>query len=244
MYKVITKKLVDDAVLWRYMDLSKYLSLLSDQSLWLARSDTFADKREGVFHPAMRRDLDEIYHSLSSEGKINSSDIENTDDFQNHLSNNTYINCWHKSDSESMIMWEIYGQSENSIAIKTTPSKLKNSFNLDNVMKDAIEVALDDVIYEDHDKAASEKCYRQPFFLKRPHFSFEQEVRLYFRARHTKSKSEAPYGYKITVDLNQLIDEIYVHPDAEDWFFHAVKDLNKKYDIRAPLKRGVCGNKF
>lgn len=227
------------------MDLPKYLSLLSDSSLWLARSDTFKDKREGIFHKSMKSNLDEIYETLnSSEDGLSSDEIKNSDDFQNYLSCNTYISCWHKSSEENMVMWEIYGQSENSVAITTSASKLKNSFDLDVVMKDALEVALDDVSYVNHVDANLERNYRQPFFIKRPHFSFENEVRLYLLARHKKSRALSPYGLKIKVDLSQLIDKIYVHPDAEDWFFESVKDLTAKYGINKSVSKGICGNKF
>lgn len=244
MYKIITEKLSDDAILWRYMNVSKFISLLSDKSLWLARSDTFKDKREGIFHQEMKLELDKIYEDLKTTELINSVGVQNADDFQNYLSINTYINCWHKNDVENMVMWEIYGQTENSVAIKTTALKLKQSFDLEKVMEDAIEIALDEVSYEDHDNARSKRNYRQPFFIKRPHFSFEQEVRLYLFARHARTRSEASAGHKISVDLASLIDEIYVHPDAEDWFLDAIKDLIEKYDIDAEVKKGSYGNKF
>jgi len=177
------------------MDLPKYLSMLGDASLWLTRSDKFKDKREGIFHQSMKSELDEMYANFNSKGSFSqSSEIKNADDFQNYLSSNTYISCWHKSNEENMVMWEIYGQSENSVAIKTTASKLKGSFDLNNIMKGALEVVLDDVVYENHSAVGLEKNYRQPFFIKRPHFSFENEVRLYLFARNTKSRIQAPYG--------------------------------------------------
>lgn len=223
------------------MDLPKFLSLLSGASLWLARSDTFKDKREGIFHQSMKSELDEIYKDLSLKGNIEkSSEIKNSDDFQNYLSSNTYVSCWHQKNEESMVMWEIYGQSENSIALKTTASKLKNSFDLGNVKK----YALDKVSYENHDSVNSERNYRQPFFIKRPHFSFEDEVRLYLFARDTKSRSKAPLGYKIKVNISKLIDQIYVHPDAENWFVESVQDLIKKYGLKLKVQKGNCGNQF
>ena len=42
-------------------------------------------------------------------------------------------------------------------------------------------------------------------------------MRLYLFARDTKSRSKAPLGYKIKVNILELIDQIYVHPDAESW---------------------------
>lgn len=225
------------------MDTSKFLSLLSQKTLWLARPDTFKDKKEGVFHREMKAELDKIYRSLNSGIKATDG-INSSEEFQSYLSNNTYINCWHKNNSESMIMWEMYGQTENSVAIKTTVKKLKESFNLHRVMKFALEVALDDVLYAKHDSIPSEKNYRQPFFIKRPHFSFENEVRLYIRAKDKKSRSDAPLGYAIPVDLSVLIEKIYVHPDSEDWFLESIQDLAKKYNITAEVTKGLCGNKL
>lgn len=245
MYKVIQKTLLDEEVLWRYMDLPKYLSLLSSTSIWLARSDTFKDKREGIFHPAMKKDLEKFYNQMSQSPDFHEDlPIKNVSEFQEYLSCNTYISCWHKSLKENMVMWEIYGETENSVAIKTTALKLKDSFCVDTVYKEALEVALDEVSYMNSENLASEKNYRQPFFLKREHFAFEKEVRLYFRSRISHSVSDAPYGYKIQVDLDKLIDEIYVHPDADDWFFEAVKDLTKKYGIQKKVSKGQCGNKI
>ena len=227
------------------MDVSKFLSLLSKRELWLARSDTFKDKREGIFHPAMKLELDAIYESLITQGNIPSdSDIKNADDYQLYLKNNSYISCWHKNADENMIMWEIYGQTENSVAIKTTAKSLKNSFDLNDLMKFSLEVALDEVSYAEPGSVRSEQNSRQPFFIKRSHFFFEKEVRLYLRAKHAKSVDNAPLGYSIPVDLAKLINEIYVHPDAQDWFFESIKDVVQKYGIKALVTKGVCGNKF
>jgi len=141
-------------------------------------------------------------------------------------------------------MWEIYGKSENSVAIKTNSSKLKNAFNLEDVMKFSLEVALDEVEYIDSNSLPSIQSSRQPFFVKRPHFSFEKEVRLYIRSRAHHSNEDAPFGYKIPVDLEVLIEGVYVHPDAEDWFFNAIVDLVKTYGISSPVSYGICGNQF
>jgi hypothetical protein len=247
MHKVIQETLLDDEVLWKYMDLPKYLSLLSSSSIWLARSDTFKDKREGIFHHAMKKNIEMYYYEMSKSPDFhNDLAVKNVSEFQEYLSSNTFISCWHKSLKENMVMWEIYGETENSVSIKTTALKLKDSFCIESVYKEALEVALDEVIYENSDVAAvpNEKKCRQPFFLKREHFAFENEVRLYFRSRMHHSVSSAPYGYKVQVDLDKLIDEIYVHPDADDWFFEAVKDLTKKYGINKKVQKGRCGNKI
>lgn len=242
-YRVIRDRLGDNETLWRYMDLPKFLSLISSRSLWFARSDTFKDKLEGVFHDAMKLELEKIYNQFNESTIPSDTKIKNVSDFQNYLSDNTYISCWHKNNDENMVMWQLYGQSENSVAIKTTVSQLEKSFDLESVYKIALEFVLDDIQYIEHNLATSNKKYRQPFFIKRPYFSFEQEVRLYLLARNKKSRGEAPLGYSIELNINELIDTIYVHPDADEWFFDAIKDLLQKYELHVCVKRGLCGNK-
>ena len=244
-YKIITNNLEDDTELWKYMDLPKFLSLLSTGELWLARSNTLKDKREGSFSKEMKEELNKIYESLKPEKEIGSNDsIKSASDYEQYVKNNAYFTCWHKNIYDNMVMWEIYGKSENSVAIKTNSSKLKNAFNLEDVMKFSLEVALDEVEYIDSNSLLSIQSSRQPFFVKRPHFSFEKEVRLYIRSRAHHSNEDAPFGYKIPVDLEVLIEGVYVHPDAEDWFFNAIVDLVKTYGISSPVSYGICGNQF
>jgi hypothetical protein len=245
-YKIITKNLKEGTDLWKYMDVSKFISLLSTSELWLARSNTLKDKREGSFSNEMKDGLSKIYEALQPESKeISSTDpVNSASEYEQYVKNNSYFTCWHKNADDNMIMWEIYGKTENSVAIKTNSSKLKSAFNLEDVMKFSLEVALDDVEYINSDSIPSIQSSRQPFFVKRPHFNFEKEVRLYIRAREHHLNDSAPFGYKIPIDLNILIEEIYVHPDAESWFFDAIVDLVKKYKILSPVNYGICGNQF
>jgi hypothetical protein len=38
----------DDTILWRYMDLAKFISLLKDKTLYMTRADMFEDPFEGA----------------------------------------------------------------------------------------------------------------------------------------------------------------------------------------------------
>lgn len=40
----IDEDLKEDQILWRYMDLAKFVSMLEQNALWLARADTFKDQ--------------------------------------------------------------------------------------------------------------------------------------------------------------------------------------------------------
>lgn len=244
-YQIIQNNLYDDDSLWRYMDLAKYLSLLSSKTIWLARPDTFKDLREGSFPESMKHELDVIYAALSKRPDFTGNHlVNNTKDFQNYLNQNTFISCWHRSIEESMIMWEIYGRESNSIAIKTKVINLKRSLDIDELYRTfAIEVALDSVMYTNSANVQSKQNYRLPYFIKREHFAFEREARLYVRSKEQYSSSDSPSGYSLQVDLNTLIECVYVHPDADEWFLSTIKDVTHKYLPQVAVKRGVCGNK-
>ena len=102
-------------ILWRYMDLSKFISLLSTKSLWLAKSNTFKDQQEGKFPSVMQQELDAIYETF---GEDKNSKIQNAKDFKRFLCSNAFISCWHKNAEENMVMWEIYGHDTNLVAIQ------------------------------------------------------------------------------------------------------------------------------
>lgn len=151
----------DNAILWRYMDLAKFVSLLSESSLWLARSDTFKDQREGVFNQAMRVYLTEELESLKGAG-VNVDDVNAT---ELAIRLNAFISCWHNSQTENMIMWELYGETENSIAIKTTAANLKSSFDLEKVFHEqALELWLGKVNYQNLSLTEPDGTARQSFF--------------------------------------------------------------------------------
>ena len=129
-YLEIGDELNDSQKLWRYMDLSKFISLIEKKSLWLARANTFRDKHEGRFPDQMRMIIEKAYNDFekapNDSNENSNSVVKDADDFQDYLLNNTFICCWHKSFHENMIMWEIYGKDENAIAIQTTVKRTRN----------------------------------------------------------------------------------------------------------------------
>jgi len=68
--RIITENMDEETVLWKYMDLSKFLSLLSQKSLWLARADTFKEQHEGKFHLEMEQTLNQFYAKHKKENQL------------------------------------------------------------------------------------------------------------------------------------------------------------------------------
>lgn len=143
----------DDTVIWKYMDFSKFISLLSTQSLWFARLDKNweVDPFEGKVPKAhwetlIERILNtkfapqfigngkvqfggipEIGMTQVPEAERKSKQIELQRDMYEAAIYNSYVTCWNVSTHESYHMWKLYCNHHNGIAIKSTLGRLKSS---------------------------------------------------------------------------------------------------------------------
>jgi len=50
------------------------------------------------------------------------------------------------------------------------------------------------------------------------------------------SDSYKEWGVNIPVDINALIQEIVISPEAGTWFINVVQDLCAKYNVLSPVK--------
>lgn len=230
--------LEDNEILWRYMDFAKFVLLLEKEAIWLARADTFGDKHEGRFPDEMRDYIEKAYKSFDDDDK---SPVKDVSDFQDYLLKNTFISCWHHNLEENMVMWEIYGKDKNAVAIQTTVEDLLNS--LDSSALSGYSLIMKNVEYKNADEISGVLLYEDCFFRKRRHFSFEKEVRIsldtYSRILPTK---DTPYGHELSVFPRRMIQKVLIHPDSPKWFCDAVNSITSKYELHAPVEKGVYGN--
>ena len=229
-----------DTKLWRYIDLAKFVSLLDSGALWLARSDTFRDQSEGRFPSEMRTAIQKAYEKL---GEKTDSPINGVEDFQEYLCRNAYVSCWHKNVDENMIMWELYGRDSNAVSIQTTVGKIKS--NISNIKSEGLEFDLKSVQYSKPEDVKGKISYSAPFFIKRPHFNFENECRIFLSTYSAFSPNkDTPLGVSVKLNVFEAIEKILVHPDSQDWFLKVVESISAKYGLSAPVERGEYGNQF
>jgi hypothetical protein len=92
------------------------------------------------------------------------------------------------------------------------------------------------VNYIDYDKEwVPEDSIFNPFLFKRQSFQHEHEIRAIIYTKDSRISCDLhkdSNGLSISVDLNNLIDRIYVSPDSPDWFYELVKNVSCKYGIR------------
>lgn len=226
------------SVLWRYMDFTKYVSLLSSKSLYFTRSDRFKDIFEGAkglkknkvswdehhlkfFRSAIQNPPGGII--LKTEVNNVTSAAEKLISDLNHIGElsrkRNFVNCWHENELESEAMWRLYSSYiENAVAIKTSYQHLYESLGCNNLIK------IGHIEYVD--LSTGYNGVNNAFWRKRKSFEHEREVRAVIQDFDCND-----LGKIIPCDLQILIKEVYVSPEAQPWFIDLIKDVNKKYSL-------------
>jgi hypothetical protein len=201
-----------DTVVWKYLDLSKFLDLLLSQKLFMSRSDKFEDQYEGTFSEPTYEEIKKL--------AIDNPDFINY--YKTHREK-VAISSWHINEYESFAMWQIFTQNSEGLAIQSTIGRLQKALNPENNFKQYIG----EVNYIDYKKEyiPFDDLFF-PFLFKRKSFQYEREVRIITDVSENNTKLNE--GLKISVDINQLIEKIYIHPKSENWYKNLVIELVKQ----------------
>lgn len=214
--------------MWRYIDFTKFFSLISTKTLFLSRADRLDDPFEGSYSKANIQLRSKVYKEIpkNSFDKMN----EQMSNFARWIRQWTFINCWHISDDESAAMWRLYTKSNEAVAIQTTYE------NLVKALPEFVYVGL--VEYIDYKKDwLPEGNSFYPFMHKRKSFAHENEVRVIHQKYPTSKKGilfgvqNDKDGISVDVNLTLLIDKVYVAPTASTWYRNLVEKVLKKYVI-------------
>lgn len=210
----------NETIIWKYMDLFKYLDLIKSKKLFLSRIDTFHDKYEGK--------------GLSREEIHTAFDVSPTDKFtQAIISSNemlkkiSYVSSWHINDNESSVMWDAYSNNNGGIAIKSTVGALKQSITSDE------NIYISRIQY-DRSKLDLKNFYK-PILFKRPEFQEEKEVRVFFVENINKvllkeiDINALPKFKKININPDTLIEAAYYHPLTVDWVIESINSIIGDY---------------
>lgn len=222
--------------LWKYMDFTKFMSLITHQKLFACRSDLFDDPYEGTYP---RRIIKFINENQENENDKKSSEYARLMyNFNKNIRRHTYISCWHANDFESAAMWDLYSKNDASVAIETTYADLRSAL--------PSEALLGLVNYIDYDKDVfpMNNAY-YPFTHKRKSFEHEREVRFLIQNlpidkesnKMDFSNAAAPNVIPIDVDLNKFIKRIHLSPRSPEWMLNLLQEIVKKYSITVEVRR-------
>lgn len=216
---------------WRYMDFTKFVSLLDSHQLYFTRADKFHDRFEGSF-PKINVDARQhIPDDLPSElHEVWIKLMTDTGETNQKWPRFHAINCWHMNEHESAAMWKLYLKSDEGIAIQSTYLKLRECFI------DTERILLGVVKYIDYDTEwIDNNNILTPFMYKRKSFEHEREVRALVMKWPISENGlnlnhkTIDHGLKIRVDIEKLVEKIYIAPSTSEWFTDLVRAVVKKY---------------
>lgn len=228
--------------LWRYLDLAKYISLLQTKSLYFARADSFEDPFEcakgykrsecrwdayyaGFFNGAISSAEKQPWCTLeySEEEKYKEADrlLKSLKEISMKDRQTTFICCWHENECESEAMWRLYSSNlSQGIAIQTTYERLYNSLHKDP------DIDIGRVNYVDFEKHLCGP--NGAWWFKRKSFEHEREVRAVIKV-HSQNPVQSIMR---PIDMDLLIENIYISPTAPNWYRDLVADVTSKYGIK------------
>ena len=210
-----------DTIVWKYLDLSKFLDLLISKKLFMSRSDKFEDQYEGTFSEPTFEEIK----------KLSVNNPEFLDFYKSHREK-VVVSSWHINEYESFAMWQIFTQNSEGIAIQSTIGRLQKALQTEKEFNQYIG----EVNYIDYKKEYipfDDMFF--PFLFKRKSFQYEREVRILSDLNDKDIKIND--GLKINVDLNQLIEKIYIHPKSENWYKKLVIELVSKLDFDFEIEK-------
>lgn len=225
----------ENVKVWRYMDFTKLVSLIDSRRLFFTRADKFEDPFEGSWpriNVLARQQAPADLPDASRENYLNA--MASLGRFTKQYVKRNAINCWHMNEHESAAMWKLYLKSDEGIAVQSTYTKLRSSIT------DNEPVYLGVVKYIDYESEWIDAGNAMTAFVhKRKSFEHEREVRAMVCKWPESSSEELDMTYEtigngieVKVDVERLIERIYIAPSAPSWFADLVRALIQRYGYK------------
>lgn len=219
--------------IWRYMDLQKFVSILSTGALYFACPTQFSDPYEGylpkshwdaflsVLEPMLKQ-LTDVAEQLPFK-----SDAQREEYYARYRENISKmegawkeamrqfgVSCWHMSEYESEALWRLYSSNGLGVAIESTVGQLQSSLEANSSLRIA------EIRYEDFETAPITKGFKHySLFIKRKSFEHEKELRA------TIKLTDPGKGVLVRCDIAGLVNRVHVSPLAPAFLQDVIKSL-------------------
>jgi len=221
-----------NAILWRYINIEKFFSLLKTKSLF-CRSDKFSDPFEGTspkkeveYRPTTFQQICRFYNIPFSTEKFNEVEAKKID-FNRRTRIGTIVNCWHINNYESDTMWQLYLKTNEGVAIQSNPKRIFNSFieTKESIYSSKVRY-IDynrDIWHHPTEYPIESENSLTPFIHKRVEFKSECEFRLFhilhdvlfYQGEKYWDNQENHIGKFINVNIEELIEKIVFPPTID-----------------------------
>jgi hypothetical protein len=218
-------------LLWRYMDWPRFLTLLKTRKLYFV-SAKFLQSID-PFEGSLPKPEYTYWISTISKDALH--------DGVNAFREQTYVNCWHYNNTESVAMWKLYAPTGNGIAIQTTISEFKKSFDAFTLPVYAGKVIYIDYeidrFYKNEELHNSISNGLVSFIHKRKMYAHEQEYRAVIHRYF--GTSQQPRGLLVDVDLHALVKRVIVAPQTPIWIKEAVQLVLDELDFEINVENSI-----
>lgn len=221
-----------ELAIWRYMDLSKLVSLLMNRSIFLSRADRLGDQFEGSFPRATIAARSQFYGEDEPFNEAWSTIFQKT-------RSSMCVNCWHMSPHESAAMWSLYTREGLGVAIRSSIQSLTQTLT-EELKSNPLPVYVGQVRYVNYstERVPDDNAY-WPYVFKRQSFEHEKELRVVAQCRPNYENGEtfdeeSFSGLNVSVNPDTLIEDVYVAPGSGAWFRDVVQAVIGKFgcDLR------------
>ena len=219
------------------MSFAKFASTLHKGELFFPRATNLGDRFEGTLPQP------HVDYWLEVAKRSEVQDVERLYKFfrdtPSAMRPYHFISCWSENPDESAALWTYYTRGSETVAIRSTFGRL-----CDSLKDETKPVQIGRVQYIDfkHESAGDPHDDYALYFAKRRSFSFEREVRAMVFDVPSDDKGWGPMydadpaaaGHFMKTNLAQLIESVYVAPDAPSWLDSLVRgtlDLHGLKDV-------------
>jgi hypothetical protein len=248
----------DDEPIWRYLDLPKFLDLLQTRELYLTAAHLLGDPFEGSLSEGTIRRLEAESTRVAASFAAAVPDYDaatGRESVLQGLRGNhqwerqwTYVSCWHVNAYESAAMWAVYAGRSGALAIKANVRSLRACVERHQEPPHGYRLVAR-VRYRDYAREPVDTGFvLAPLLQKRKSFQHENELRIITQQlphlgspsiegqQYDYSRTPIP-GIRLEVDLESLIEEIFVAPSAPSWFLNVVTSVAAKYGLHVPVRQ-------
>lgn len=241
-----------ETIVWKYMKAERFEDMLQpyvhppelsfdgteyagNNKLYLRRVDQFSDPLEGIFPEIMM-------YRMSSFERRNYERI-----FVPYYRQTHFVSCWTIRDDENREMWNNYGKTNESIAIKTTYKQLTDSLD------DGFSFRTSGIEYVDHYTTQLDGLNPiQALSIKHNSENFlnERELRIIVQEATSGNNSnptidndgswERPDDKKFILRpflVDTMINEIVIHPNAPQNFENEVQTMLSTAGLSKTIRR-------
>ncbi len=200
----ISNQLDPKKKIWRYMSIEKFALLMSRQQLWFARADLLGDEHEGSLPDC----LIDARHQRIKDRRV----LEKIERGSKESRKHAFMSCWSMQSPKMLSMWKIYTPNASGIAVKTTVGRLSacflcepndDFFHTHNVRIEKVNY-INFISYE----ATSDDFDR--FTHKQKAYYYEKEIRTIISSKNPSTVDEPQIGIERKIDLDILIEDIFV----------------------------------